>query len=212
MLRIYKGSSPTSFENWKRSNRGKGKRFVDLKGTPKKDLKTALINEQHGLCCYCCASISNELSHIEHIKPKGLKQWRHLELSYSNMLASCMGYVQDGNTCGHNKDEWYEEGLFVSPLDADCEARFNYLANGKIVAASEIDIAAKITIDHLNLNSYELVEARRAIIESVFDNQDIQMNLEKEIVRYRTPNVYGNLESFCNVIAFALNYSISRLR
>ena len=208
MIYIKKGLSPESFENWKRTNRQR--EFSALRGRPKTDLRNSLISEQKGLCCYCCARISGENSHIEHIKPKGDRNWRNLRFSYKNLLASCDGFDEYGFTCGHNKDEWYNEELFVSPLEEDCESYFTYSLDGRILGASYDDKKACETISRLYINSYELITARKAVIDSILEDQSIQMNLEAELEWYKTPDDNGQLEPFYNVIMFTLEYLLSQ--
>ena len=207
MIYIRKSPSPDSFENWKRTNRQR--EFGALKGQPKTDLKNSLISEQKGLCCYCCARISRDNSHIEHIKPKGNRKWRNLRFSYKNLLASCDGFDDYGITCGHNKDEWYDEELFISPLEEDCESHFTYSLDGRIFGACDDDKKASETIKRLYINSYELITARKAVIDSILGDSSIYENLEAELDWYNTPGDNGQLESFHNVIIFTLEHLLS---
>ena len=207
MIHIEKGASPESFENWKRTNYNR--KFDALQGKPRSDLINSLISEQKGLCCYCCAGIGRENSHIEHIKPKGDRRWKNLRFSYKNLLASCNGYDEYGFTCGHNKDEWYDEKLFISPLDEDCESYFTYSLEGRILGASVDDKKACETISKLYINSYELIAARKAVIDTIMGDSSIHENLETELDWYKTPDDNGQLEPFYNVIIFTLEYLLS---
>ena len=53
-----------------------------------------------------------------------------------------------------NPDKTYDSDKFVSPLEQECEKKFTYYGNGTIVGD-------EYTINLLNLNDYELREARR---------------------------------------------------
>jgi uncharacterized protein (TIGR02646 family) len=202
MIKIIKGESPEFFEEWKKDNRGR--KFSDFKGKTRRELKNTLISEQKGLCCYCCASITYEKTIFEHIKPQ--ERYKEFIFSYNNLLASCEGFDEEGFTCGHNKDNWYDEKLFISPLSDDCEEYFTYLLNGRIEGSGLDDKSADETIYRLYLNSYELTNARKAVIEMILYSEEIIENLKEEIEFYRTPNASGNLEPFCNAIIFALEY------
>lgn len=64
----------------------------------------------------------------------------------------------------------------MSPLDEHCEDKFTYYADGKIVGDD-------YTIDLLNLNDYELKNARKAVIKKL-------QNLDKDTINL----VYMNEE------------------
>lgn len=68
-----------------------------------------------------------------------------------------MGYLQ------------YEEPLFVSPLDPNCEARFRYTFDGHIQASTDNDNGAQTTIQRLNLNIDKLIALRKAVIDPFLD-------------------------------------------
>lgn len=53
-----------------------------------------------------------------------------------------------------NPDKTYDSDKFVSQLEQECEKKFTYYGNGTIVGD-------EYTINLLNLNDYELREARR---------------------------------------------------
>ncbi len=136
-------------------------------------LNQALIKEQKGICAYCCGRISEQKSHNEHIEPR--HPGRHTStktLDYMNIVASC----NNVRTCGRKKDNNYDKEKFVSPLDEQCEDKFTYYADGKIVGDD-------YTIDLLNLNDYELKNARKAVIKKL-------QNLDKDTINL----VYMNEE------------------
>ncbi len=76
-------------------------------------LRKQLVQEQHGLCAYCCGRITEEKSHNEHIEPRHPKQGvSNRSLDYRNIVASCNREY----TCGTKKENVYDEKCFVSPL------------------------------------------------------------------------------------------------
>ena len=83
-----------------------------------------------------------------------------------NIVASC----NNSETCGNKKGNNYDPQNFVSPLDEDCEDKFTYYPDGKIVGD-------EYTIDLLNLNAYELKNARKAVMKKLqcFTKEDIEI-------------------------------------
>ena len=77
-------------------------------------------------------------------------------MDYTNIVASC----NNSDTCGNKKGNSYDAEKFVSPLDEDCESKFTYYADGKIVGDT-------YTIDLLNLNAYELRNARKSVFREL---------------------------------------------
>lgn len=165
MLYIQKGKEPQFLTDFK-------------KKYPKKDydsnefseyrlkLRKQLVEEQKGLCAYCCGRITKEKSHNEHIEPRHPGKFASQKsLEYTNLVASC----DNPKTCGKKKGNSYDESKFVSPLDSQCEEKFTYYADGTIVGDD-------YTIDLLNLNAYELQNARKSVISSL-------QGLDKDTIR-----------------------------
>lgn len=123
MKRIYKNDEPQEILQWKskfKNKNGRVPRYSDLnevENLPHKIfLKNSLISEQGHICCYCCKPIDTKNSHIEHIRPKERNEYRAISLEYENLLASCQGYHDREENCGHSKDNAFNEELFVSPV------------------------------------------------------------------------------------------------
>lgn len=184
MKYIKKNIEPSIFSKWKESpqrvprtwrslnNHQNGKRI-------KKVLKQNLLNEQGFICCYCerRIGIDPESSHIEHLKPK--VAYPEFELEYDNLLCSCQPQkVNDEKilTCGHKKDNYYDEHLFVSPLTEKCEQKIRYSSSGELKGSDE---AADITIEKLGLNNYDLVRSRKCTIDYFCKNKYTKDELKK---------------------------------
>ena len=159
MKKICKQTEPSEFTTWKRNNSScSWDDFV--KTNEYAGLKSFLCNEQEGRCCYCEISISgNYDTHIEHHKPKS--QYPNDKYNSQNLLASC----QHDDSCGHKKGGAYFRGI-ISPLD-DCECRFIYSGNGKIIPNDESDNHANQTINTLGLNCNRLRDLRKSIIKAL---------------------------------------------
>ena len=104
-------------------------------------------------------STSNDKeSHIEHIKPKGVEKYANLSLEYTNLMASCTTKGKNRH-CGANKENNYDENLFISPYDEHCEDHFSYkAAQGKVEGKDE---KSSYMITLLNLNDQTLKNARK---------------------------------------------------
>jgi len=139
----------------------------------KKRLLEHLLAEQYYLCCYSelRADEADLGYHIEHVVNKGMVPARTFD--YENLSASAIqseriptlssGEVFGGHTPG--KMVAYDEALFISCRNPDCEKAFAYLSDGRVVPRQDLSIAdserAQYTINLLNLNSPYLVVLRR---------------------------------------------------
>lgn len=161
------------------------KDFKDKKQTK----KYILENEQNYLCCYCECLLeftpqgNNIHCHLEHIKPKN--KFPELIFDYNNLIVSCQGNIHSGcfkqNTCGHRKDNEYDENLFLNPTKIkNINSHFSYnTENGKICSETP---QGKYMIFILNLNDdlNNLKKARKNALESF---EEIAMNLEKDDIK-----------------------------
>ena len=148
-----------------------------------RELRKHLVDEQAKLCGYCCAEITVDKSHIEHLKCKDIH--KDLSLDYHNLIASC----NTDSTCGNAKKN--DDSDIVFPTDDDCEQQFefNYF-DGRIIGLTD---KAERTIKILNLNSYGLKEARKAIL--------------KQACYYPSDGVKSlfveNAYNFCDIVRYA---------
>ena len=62
--------------------------------------------------------------------------------------------------CGQLKGNWFDADVLVSPLQADCENRFRFTADGRVQAAENADNGATETGSRLGLNSSKLRRLR----------------------------------------------------
>lgn len=204
MRHIKKGCSPEFFENWKQNFRkveGREPKYQDLRGEDYHNLKIHIIDEQYGLCCYCCKEIQDYNSHIEHLKPQ--HQYQSETLNYSNLLVSCNGYKDNKENCGHRKDRWYDEYYTITPIDENCESFFTYTIDGQIRSNRE-DTRAQETINKLELNIDLLQRARRtAIYVSGLFDEDFEQ-IKAELIDFYSIPQDGKLKSFCIAILYCL--------
>lgn len=156
----------------------------------REQLRDELVLEQRSLCAYCCSCINKDKAHNEHIEPRNPKNGVSLRtLDYTNIVASC----NNKSTCGNKKKNEYDSESFVSPLNPGCEDGFTYYPDGVMEGN-------QYTIDLLNLNAYELKEARKAVYRTIND-------LDKETIELIYCQEEGALPAYYNVISWFLKNS-----
>ncbi|MFZ3017305.1 MAG: retron system putative HNH endonuclease [Gallionella sp.] len=200
MRHFKKKESPEDFENWKAKKNSEWEPSWGNFQQPEKNIVLkSLLGEQGYLCCYCGQEVDEAHSHIEHLIPRGKDD--SLALEYGNLLCSCQpdGFIPKQPVhCGHKKEDWYEPELFVSPLMNGCEERFSYTALGEIYPTDASDIAAKKTIEVLDLDVGFLNETRKKLIEAFLDLS--KEDLEKIISSYSIPRENNRLYPYCFVV------------
>jgi len=182
MKHIRKKQEPASFSNWKaQANDDWRPAYENLQGEIKKDLKKSLMDEQGYICCYCESRVDYDQSHIEHFKPQSL----HTDesLNYDNLLCSCQKDLEqeEPRHCGNLKGDWFDKALFISPLDPNCENRFDYTPDGHIKSQ---DQAAEETIKKLGLNIPKLIDLRKKAIEPFLDQSLTEIELNRFVSGY----------------------------
>lgn len=164
MKQISNRTEPFSFAKWKKKNQNEI--WGNFSGTVEyTELKEYLRSTQENMCCYCEIAIKqNNDAHIEHIKSRD--HFHEKRFDFDNLYASC----QHNDSCGHfkgNKDSSY----MILP-NSNCESRFTYTDNGKIIPITEGDQEAIKTINVLDLNNKRLKNARMDIIRILEDIND----------------------------------------
>ena len=194
MIHLIREEEPEFWREFRAKN--PGIHYDDLQKTPdgrmvRNRLREFNINQQYGLCAYCCRQIDNENSLNEHIKPRGLGEYSNLSMEYTNIIASCKAEGADV-TCSASKENKYDE-MFISPLDEDCEKFFEFYENGEIVSDSP---RGQYTINLLNLNSYKLCRARRAQLKACNSFRD------PDLVRsiYLKPDDNHRLQPYADIV------------
>jgi uncharacterized protein (TIGR02646 family) len=195
MKRIKKESEPPELTEWKINDKmcqRNQPNWARLPAEIKSKLRTALLNEQGHICCYCERRIVAGEFHTEHLKPKN--QYPQLQLEYDNLLCSCQSEIQqrEPRHCGNSKGSWYMDDEFISPLDLECEQKFKYTYDGQIIPTTSNDIAAKKTIEKLKLDIDKLNEMRRNAILPFLDNTLSQEELIAFVKAYLVDKSQNN--------------------
>ena len=168
MKRIVKNLEPEDFSKWKENDRMAHRPRWRRVPTPiKQKVHESLMQEQGFLCCYCEVSVTADNSHVEHFRPR---RYRDRQLDYTNLLCSCQRELSQGEPrhCGNGKGSWFDEKQLVSPLESDCEDRFQFTANGDIFPRQSNDAGAKVTIRKLGLNIPKLRALRAAAVDEMY--------------------------------------------
>lgn len=184
MRQIQKGNECAALSTWRQNNAAAPQNLVYGKGGfPGSEVLKALLVEQGHLCAYTLKLIDETSAHIEHLKPQrkcreedakreaANQVPRREDVHWGNMVA-CFPAPNVAAPPGYGavrKDKWWPAtgaNGFVSPLNADCETRFQFELNGSMKPASATDAAAVETIREIGLDDDRLQELRRrAFIE-----------------------------------------------
>lgn len=218
MKTIYKNDEPQEILQWKskfKNKNGRVPRYSDLnevENLPHKILlKNSLLSEQGHICCYCCKPIDTKNSHIEHIRPKERDEYRAISLEYENLLASCQGYHDREENCGHSKDNAFNEELFVSPLEENCESLFEFSNRGKIKAVDGNERAG-YTIELLNLDTEQLNAARtEAMWVSGAMDELTEDECQKLLDKFQSVDERGRYAGFSDAIVYQLKKQLAYL-
>ncbi|WP_252231353.1 retron system putative HNH endonuclease [Clostridium sp. ZBS15] len=165
MLKVNKEQEPNFLLEYKKKYSPKSWNDYNNDDIKTKIKENVLVMEQDEYCPYCEKRIyDNNDGHIEHIKPRDHypKEFQN----YDNLLVSC----NQKNSCGTYKKNKYDY-KFINPVIDNPKHYFDYnIANGEIIPRSNDEnsteyMRAIYTIEVLNLNCYELTEARKALID-----------------------------------------------
>jgi uncharacterized protein (TIGR02646 family) len=209
MKHIIKGNPPSELRRWfDRQPIVDGHRLncsykKDLPGDVKRAIKQKLLEEQGWLCCYTGSRIEEQTSHIEHFKPQELCK-DHEDVDYANLLAAYPGdKIQKCPFGAHEKYDWYDPELLISPLHKICERRFRFTQFGDIRLTDENDQAAVETMRHLRLDHDILTEMRRHAIKVALFPKNRPLSkaqLAQIAERYCERGRDQRFHSFCFVI------------
>jgi uncharacterized protein (TIGR02646 family) len=127
--------------------------------TLRRDVREALIAEQHCLCAYCTMRITLESSHNEHVIPKGGGCAQpNKQLDYANLVAAC---EKGGCRCAQTKGS---QCIALTPCMKACETELEFRWNGEVRGKTP---RAKEAIGILGLNERYLVQRRKVGIDAM---------------------------------------------
>lgn len=140
------------------------------------DNKNALREASKGKCMYCETRIDATYpGDVEHIRPKGKPEYKHLEFEWSNLGFVCW-------RCNNNKSNTFDENYpFIDPYSDD--PKHHFWPCGDIIIASTGDERAHGTIDVIKLNRKELRSARSEAIYHIQRAAEFAMAAKSEAVK-----------------------------
>ena len=204
MRTIVKRPEPPSH----RRLRSRGITYDDYPLNDKDVLRSALVDEQGGICCYCCASISpvrNKMK-IEHWKSQ--EHYPDLDMDYKNMMAACMGNERKGTLkreqhCDTRKGA---QKLDLCPLSqyGRVEGTLTYTGDGRIKSTNE---KFNRQIDHiLNLNHPKLRNGREGVMLEVDAWLQRRTRSKRALLREikNWDDVEKGLKAYCPVAVWKL--------
>lgn len=204
MRKITKGHEPAVLTKWIRDNpRG---RYCDLTHEERNSIRLACIEEQHGLCAYCCHAITHETAHNEHVAARDTNPQRGLD--YSNIVASCNRTKQCGKAHAH-------QTLPLNSLMDECETEVKFYLSGRVEGLSPRAITS---IQVLNLgdcreNNRTLFSARKSILDTLLfdygmEGDDLQTEdgdlLQALLEDLSLPDTQNRLKPFSPVLVNVL--------
>lgn len=215
MRKIRKTHPPRSLEEWKENNKEVNHKYEDLPGNVHQELHQQLLKEQGYIDAYTGQSIHADTSHIEHLKPQNkCVEWE--DVDYRNVVAC---FPKDGGdkSWGYGapvKSGWWDEELFISPLNEECERRYVYKWSGIVEPFPDGNEAAKTMIEKLGLNHKNLRDLREAHIKGFFGFSTKSKPLTTDDAKTVLENICefnnrGELIEFCFVLRQLLPKYIS---
>jgi uncharacterized protein (TIGR02646 family) len=164
MRAITKGPEPRSLVEHRAKSHSDYANYADKDG-----LRAALVREQRGLCCYCMARVvaSSTAMKVEHWRCQTGN--RDLDLSYSNLLAACLGGHGQPEALQHCDTRKGERDLKFNPADPNhrIELRIRFESDGTI-ASSDVDFNAQLD-DVLGLNLPLLRNRRKGVLTGMLE-------------------------------------------
>lgn len=169
MRRITKGDEPAALTRWKRAN-PQG-RYSDLSAEQSRSIRHSCVEEQYGLCAYCCHEITVDNAHNEHVHSQ--RQAPNRTLDFSNIVASCNRLKQCGKAHAHHP-------LPLTSLMDECETELKFYISGRVEGMTP---RATATIQVLNLgdcleNNRALVSARKTLLDALLYEGGVEPEIE----------------------------------
>lgn len=202
MKYIQKGKEPVELTQWKaKANENWKPRYEYMYHDVKDLVKKALMAEQGYICCYCERRLDDDYSHIEHFRTQS--GFEELAISYDNMICSCQKPKRkeekiEPEHCGALRGKWFDEDLFISPFDPNCEERFAYSGDGHIRPRVQGDLAAETTIAKLGLNIKEVIAKRKGAMDAYETKPPTREELDGLIQR----DTNGCFAEYCTAIRY----------
>lgn len=203
MRTIRKGSEPRELAEYRQSPDAAydGYRLKD-------ELRKQLVAEQRGLCCYCMSELRDKVK-IEHWRPQREK---HLQLVYSNLLASCHGGEGRSPRFQHCDTSKGNGDLSRNPADPahNVGAIVWFETDGRIRSTNPVFDAELNNV--LNLNAKHIVDDRKQALRafrSIWRSRP-KKDLRRQLERLRDDVGTTALPAYSQVIFLWLENQIGK--
>jgi uncharacterized protein (TIGR02646 family) len=153
MRKITKTGPPPELTHLR--HRNPGTRYNNLSSVERRVIRKACLDEQKGLCAFCCCSITVDNAHNDHL----LGQARHPQrsLDWDNIVAGCTAAEHCGNYQG-------QRDIPLTPLMPECETELQFYVSGTVKSLTD---RAKRTVEILNLDSSILRLKRKHALDAL---------------------------------------------
>lgn len=155
------GWEPEELTAWKRKKTNQGKRYQDLPPPIRQTINRAAIQEQYGLCGYCCQRINENKSNNEHVISQ--QSDKNQTLNFSNIIASCNKRDRCNQVRGSKQ-------LALTPFMPECELELKFYLSGKVEGNT---MRAKEAIINLGLDNKAIREERRRLVDELLNMEGL---------------------------------------
>jgi len=208
---IVKGSEPASLAEYRASSGANYDGFRD-----KDALRTSLVSEQRGLCCYCLSRIRPKVGSMKIEHWHSQERYEAEQLDYANLLASCMG--NEGKRRGDQHCDTRKGCRDISRNPADrthgIENLIRFEGDGK-VSSPDPTLDRELN-EVLNLNLAFLRTNRKATLTAFQvalprSGAWPRPKLESLLREWNGESGNGDLKPFCQVVVYWLRKRLARL-
>lgn len=210
---INKGKEPQSFTIHRLKS---DSTYSGLKEKDKDDLRSSLVSEQRGLCCYCMGRIRCRVEEMKIEHWQSQKSYPDRQLDYHNLLGSCKGgegLPNDQQFCDTRKGDGI---LKWNPADPThhIENKIHYKSDGTIFSKDE-EFDKQLN-DILNLNLKYLKNNRKSMLDNVlkwwkFEKNKIHGPIPREKLEKKREKIIGGtgeLRPYCQIAVYWLEIKI----
>lgn len=199
-----------------------GSNYDDYPNTDKNRLRTALVTEQQGLCCYCMSHIRNEPDKmkIEHWHCKA--HYPYEQLDYRNLLGACLGGKGLPPKLQHCDTRKGDSNLLWNPAYQahNVQAWIIYGTDGTI-KSNNCEFDQQLN-EVLNLNLPLLKNNRKGVLDAILKwwreerrrwkrkQKPVPRWKLEQIIAKRSPS-YGDLEPYNQVVICWLEKKLKRM-
>lgn len=213
MRAITKGSEPPSLTQHKLTPNSDYDNYQN-----KGELRTGLVDEQRGLCCYCMSRIQIDVTamKIEHWQCQS--NYFSQQLNYKNLLGACQGgegqpfHLQHCDTRKGNDDLLFNPAELLHRI----ETKIQYGMDGSISSDDETFNSQLNEVLNLNLPIFK--NNRKAVLDEViewFKNEKNRLkgkvpkdSFQKKVDYYAS--MHGNLQPYSQVAVWWLRKCLER--